>query len=325
MLELLRNLARQKRLLRELVLRDLKARYVGSSMGFFWSVLYPFIMLGIYSFVFRIVLKTRFYDQASPGETILVMFAGILVWVSFSETIARCTNSLVENANLIQKVVFPSEVLAPSLAASSLVNMSIGLPLVLLGVLWVGYLGGHGSVQEALVEPAARVQLASLDAEPAVGLRAEAQNPPEPRNPRLAYSDHEQHPDQPRTIAFGPAIVCVPFLLALQMVFAVGLGYLLSAFNLLVRDTVHLIGVFTTVWMFSTPIFYSPQLIPPKFHWVLVINPMHWLISSYRDALVYGAWPNPGLVLAFAAAATFTLWVGSRFFMAQKARFPDLL
>ncbi|MDP6540637.1 MAG: ABC transporter permease, partial [Planctomycetota bacterium] len=110
MTRLLGSLFRNRRLLRELVVRDLKARYVGSSMGFFWSVVYPFINLIVYMFVFRYVLNVRWEDKASPQDVAVWMLAGIVVWTAFAETVGRATNSLVENANLIQKVVFPSEV-----------------------------------------------------------------------------------------------------------------------------------------------------------------------------------------------------------------------
>ena len=65
MLALLKNLARNRRLLRNFVVRDLKARYVGSSMGFFWSVVFPFINLFVFMFVFRLVLKARWGDRLS--------------------------------------------------------------------------------------------------------------------------------------------------------------------------------------------------------------------------------------------------------------------
>lgn len=326
MLELLKNVARHRRLLRELVLRDLKARYVGSSMGFFWSVLYPIINLAIYSFVFRVVLRTRFGDKATTEETVLLMFGGILAWSAFAETIGRSTVSLVENSNLIKKVVFPSEVLSPALCVSSIVNMTIGLPLVLAGTLWIGHLapeaavaGGEGGVQVALAQ-------AGEGADPGgeQGLAPGVEAPQ--RSPNLPYFDHEHIDHQSRSIALGAGLLALPLLVGLQMVFTIGLGYFLSAFNLLVRDTAHLIGVFVTVWMFATPIFYPPELVENAgFGWMLAMNPMHWLIASYREVLVYGEFPRPALCLPFAAVAFGMLGLGARFFRSQKDRFPDLL
>ena len=120
-------------------MRDLKARYVGSSMGFFWSVVFPIINLFVYLFVFRVVLNTRWSDKQGATEVALVMLAGIVVWAAFAETISRSTNTLVENQNLIQKVVFPSEVLPVYLTISAIVNMCIGLPVVLLCTVWLAF------------------------------------------------------------------------------------------------------------------------------------------------------------------------------------------
>ncbi|MDE0913952.1 MAG: ABC transporter permease, partial [Planctomycetota bacterium] len=128
---LTRSLLQHRGLLRDFVVRDLKARYVGSAMGFFWSVLFPIVNLAVYMFVFRLVLNARWSDRQGAYEVALIMLAGIVVWASFAETLSRTTNCLVDNANLIKKVVFPAEILPWYLTASSMINMTIGLPVVL--------------------------------------------------------------------------------------------------------------------------------------------------------------------------------------------------
>lgn len=140
MFDLFRSLKRNRRLLTDLVGRDLRARYVGSSMGFFWSVIFPIVNLVVYMFVFSVVLDARWNASQAKEETALLMLGGIIVWQAFAESVSRMTNTLVENQNLIQKVVFPSEVLPPYLVLSSLINMLIGTGITLLGVLWFAYL-----------------------------------------------------------------------------------------------------------------------------------------------------------------------------------------
>jgi ABC-type polysaccharide/polyol phosphate export permease len=284
---LLTSLLRNQRLLKDFVRRDLRARYVGSSMGFFWSVVYPIVNLFVYMFVFSLVLNVRFTDKAPPTQVALWMLAGIIVWAAYAETVSRTTNTLVENANLIQKVVFPSEVLPAYLTVSSLINMCIGMPIVILGVIWFAYLSPSA--------PAASTSLAT-----AVG--------------------------NERALGLGPSLFALPILFASQALFTVGLGYFLAAFNLFLRDTYHLIGVFITVWMFSTPIFYPEErVVSEGFGWMLQINPMHWLIHSYREILIYGNWPDWLLFGRFVLVGVAVLAGGSAFFMKQKPRFPDLL
>ncbi len=291
MIEWLGSLRRNRRLLLGLVGRDLQARYVGSAMGFFWSIVFPFLNLLVYMFVFRMVLGVRFSDAASPGQTALWMLCGITIWQAFGETISRSTNALVDNQNLIQKVVFPSEILPAYLALSALVNMAIGVAIVLLGVAWFVWISPEDGASST---EAAQRALASGD--PSHALR------------------------------FGPTLLLVPFLALLQAAFTIGLGTLLAAFNLFLRDVYHLIGVFVTVWMFATPIFYPPELVEKKgYGWMLDWNPMYWIIDAWRGALLFGEWPDWAGILRFALVALAALFLGTAFFMRQKPRFPDLL
>lgn len=286
MFELVRSIRRHRRLLRDFVVRDLKGRYVGSSMGFFWSVIFPLINLATYTFVFRLVLDMRWSDQQPAAQVVVMMFLGIVAWSAFAETISRSTNSLVENSNLIQKVVFPSEILPLYLGISSWVNMCIGMAFVLIATVWLGY-----------VDPIAPPTTPAAEGDPAY----------------LPF-------------ALGAPLVLLPALFIFQMVFALGLGYLLAALNLFVRDVFHLIGVFLTVWMFSTPIFYPAAMVEKKgFGWVLELNPMAWLIDSYRDVVLFARWPDFALLGRFALIAALVFALGTAFFEKSKRRFPDLL
>jgi ABC-type polysaccharide/polyol phosphate export permease len=332
-ISLCRSLAANRLLLRDFVVRDLKARYVGSSMGFFWSVIFPIVNLLVYMFVFRLVLKVRWTDQATEGQTALVMLMGILVWVSFAETVSRTTNTLVENANLIQKIVFPSEVLPAYLSISSLVNMLIGLPVVLLGVLYLGYISPSESMAAASGVLDSPALVAAVDSVPGVapdgaGGIQEA-GTPDPADGAAASTLKPLYPHQESKIhvlRFGASFVLLPLLLVLQALFTLGLGYFLAAFNLFLRDTYHLIGVFITVWMFATPIFYPAELVQiSPYAFILDLNPMYWLIESYRSVILYGDWPSWALLGRFGAVGIVLFFIGSRFFMQQKARFPDLL
>lgn len=295
----IRDLIAHRRLLREFVVRDLKARYVGSSMGFFWSVIFPLLNLAVYFIVFRLIMEVRFGDKMSPEASAMWMLAGITVWTAFAETVSRSTNCLVENTNLIQKVVFPSEVLPAFLTVSSLINMLIGIPLVLLGVGFFILKGDTAGFVEVETASLAMVDVQIMD------------------------------PGPDRTLRWGWSMVCLPLLMLGQGIFTLGLGYFLSTLNLFLRDTYHLVGVLVTFWMFATPIFYPVQLVEQardgQFAFILLINPMHWLIESYREVLLFGSWPQLHLIGPFLLVALFTFAAGATFFRSQKARFPDLL
>ena len=66
----------------------------------------------------------------------MLMLVGIVSWSAFAETLGRGTNILVDNANLIGKLTFPTEILPAYVTVSALVNMLIALPIVLGALVW---------------------------------------------------------------------------------------------------------------------------------------------------------------------------------------------
>lgn len=288
MLQLLRSLLAHRALLRDFIVRDLKARYVGSAMGFFWSLVFPVVNLFVFMFVFRLVLKARWGDtggagdypgDGSPGETALVMLAGILAWSAFSETISRGTNALVENANLIKKVVFPSEILPPYLTVSSLVNMMIGVPIVLAGVVVF--------TDKSLAAPLMTIPLLLL----LQGLFTIG----------LAY-----------LLATLNAMVrdvyhVIGVALTVWM-FATPIFYPAQ----MVADSFQSLGGGLGGFLLPLGI-------------ILEINPMHWLIDSWQRVLVFQLWPQWDLVARFALATLLILVIGAGIFRDQRRTFPDLL
>jgi ABC-type polysaccharide/polyol phosphate export permease len=105
----LRNLFRYRVLIQSLVVRELKARYRGSLLGFFWSFINPLLLLLVYTFVFATVMPRAADDPIQPYA--LFMFCGILPWAWFSSSLLEASNVLIAGGNLIKKVLFPAEVL----------------------------------------------------------------------------------------------------------------------------------------------------------------------------------------------------------------------
>ena len=78
--------------------------------------------------------------------------------------------------------------------------------------------------------------------------------------------------------------------------------------------------------MFATPIFYPGWMVSKAgFGWILAINPMHWLIDAYRNAMLHGLWPQAVEMLWLGGAALLTFFLGASFFRAHARKFPDLL
>ena len=125
------KLIRHKSLIRNMVLRDLRSRYVGSAMGLFWSIIHPLVLLVSYTFVFSVILQQRLGAESGTANFAIHLFCGILPWLVFQETLSRSSTVLVENSNLITKTLFPSEILPVSVLIASLINHLIGLGIFL--------------------------------------------------------------------------------------------------------------------------------------------------------------------------------------------------
>lgn len=127
---MLRNLARLGRyrgLIQSLVARELKARYRGSVLGFFWSFFNPLLLLLVYTFVFNYVLDAR-SDHADPYA--LFLFCGLLPWTWFSTSLNESAGVLISGGNLIKKVLFPAEILPIVNVLANMVHFLLGLPIL---------------------------------------------------------------------------------------------------------------------------------------------------------------------------------------------------
>src|SRR5258707_113619 len=131
------NLIDRRTLLFQLVRRDFEQRFVGSVAGWIWGLIHPLVLLICWTFVFSVCLRQNLPD-GQPGSYPLFLFAGMLPWLLFSETVQRSSSSLVEQATLITKTVFPAEMIPLSVFLSSLVSHFMALALLLVAVeIWL--------------------------------------------------------------------------------------------------------------------------------------------------------------------------------------------
>ena len=127
MIKNLVSLLKYRQLIQSLVARELKARYRGSVLGFFWSFINPLLLLLVYTFVFSYVLPAR---QPNLNPYALFLFCGILPWTWFSSSILESANVLISGGNLIKKVLFPAEVLPIVNVLANMVHFFLGLPIL---------------------------------------------------------------------------------------------------------------------------------------------------------------------------------------------------
>jgi lipopolysaccharide transport system permease protein len=127
------------RLILELCRRDISGRYRGSMGGLLWTFINPLLMLGIYSFVFGYIFKSR-WNEANIGNVnfSIVLFVGLIVSNFFSECLNRAPMLVVGNPNYVKKVVFPLETLSWVAVGTGLFHALISTLALLAAMLLTG-------------------------------------------------------------------------------------------------------------------------------------------------------------------------------------------
>ena len=94
-------------------------------------------------------------------------------------------------------------------------------------------------------------------------------------------------------IGFNPAaLLCLPLIMIVEYMLALGVTLLTSAITVYFRDLEHILGIVTMAWMYMTPVMYSVDIVPEKYRGLFSLNPMMPVIQAYRDILYYARVPK---------------------------------
>lgn len=126
-------LIRNKSLVWELTKREVLGRYRGASFGMAWSVISPFLMLGVYAFAFGTVLKSRWPQQVGGEHSYaVILFVGLIVHGFFAECVSRASLLVVGNSNFVKRVVFPLDILPWPMIFSALFHALLNAVVLVL-------------------------------------------------------------------------------------------------------------------------------------------------------------------------------------------------
>lgn len=129
----IKKLFSYRELIYSLTKKELKVKYRGSVLGFFWSLLNPILTMLVYSFVFSIVLR------AGIQEFAIFLICALLPFNFLSNSVNYGTGSIISNSNLVNKIYFPREILPLSIVFSNLINFLLEMVALFIVLAIMGY------------------------------------------------------------------------------------------------------------------------------------------------------------------------------------------
>ncbi|MBS0466865.1 MAG: ABC transporter permease [Proteobacteria bacterium] len=124
----------------------------------------------------------------------------------------------------------------------------------------------------------------------------------------------------PHVTAFYLPLILFPFLL-----FIMGLSWGLASIGAYLRDVSQFIGVFITILMFLSPVFYPATALPGIYQELLYLNPLVPAIEQAREVLYFGVPPNFYIVAIYWLVALIVAWIGFAWFQKTRDGFADVL
>ena len=252
-----------RHLLMHMVIRDVKGRFAGSSAGLLWNFIHPLVMLLVFLFVFVYIFKLRLPEYAGSKGPIVYLMAGLFPWMAMSEGLTRSTNSLIENANLIQRSVFPPEILPAKAVIAAFSSHGIAIAILALYTIIT----------------------------------------------KQSYG----------------IIIYLPFILILQAMFTLGIGFIFACISVFFRDILQVLQLVIGFWIYATPILYPLSMLPEWARKVMYINPVFPYVSIYQSLFLYGGITDYTMVILLLAWTVLFYSVGAFVFSKLKYEFADWL
>jgi lipopolysaccharide transport system permease protein len=259
MIQNLRELYQYRALLGSLVQRELKARYRGSILGFFWTFLNPTLLMLVYALVFSVFMRNP--QRHFP----YFIFVGLLPWIFFSTSIGAGASAISDRRDLLTKVRFPAQVLPATVVATNGCNYLLSLPLMIgLGLFYGEMPTWH--------------------------------------------------------------VVFFPLVLAVQVLFTLGLTYVISALNVGFRDLQHIVTNLVTLWFFLTPVVYSSETVKNQVgNMGILANPMAVVITSYQSIFYEHRSPNFKALALVMGISVVMMWLSAGVFERKREEFAELV
>ncbi|HTY12884.1 MAG TPA: ABC transporter permease [Candidatus Omnitrophota bacterium] len=116
--------------------RDLLVRYKQTVIGLAWSVIRPFLTMVVFTVIFGSLAK--FPSNGVPYP--ILVFAAMLPWQFFANSLSDSSNSLISNANMLTKIYFPRLIMPASTVIVSLVDFLVSFVILIGLMIWYRFM-----------------------------------------------------------------------------------------------------------------------------------------------------------------------------------------
>ncbi|MBE8952923.1 MAG: ABC transporter permease [Quinella sp. 1Q7] len=263
MFGLIGDIIANRKFLWQMTKRDFRQRYLGSYLGILWAFIQPTVTVMIFWFVFQVGFKSTPVDNF---PFILWLVCGMFPWFFLSESISSATNSVIESAFLVKKIVFRVELLPIVKIISALVVHMFFVAVLMLMFAAYGYAASIYNLQ---------------------------------------------------VVYYLFAMICL----------SLGLSWLTSSLTVFLRDVGQFVSMILQFGFWGTPIFWSLNMVPERFQFVLKLNPAYYLVEGYRQSFIYREWfwEHPHLTAYFWLVTAAVMILGAWCFRKLRPHFADVL
>jgi ABC-type polysaccharide/polyol phosphate export permease len=259
---------RRRWLLRYFIQRQVTRNYKRSYLGLSWILLSPTIWVFFLALIFSEAVGIKDRLAPVPGQADLnfglYLYCGLLPFLAFSEAMNKGMNSIRSSAGIVQKVVFPLELLPFTNAVASMIDKFFGVGALLI----VAALFGR---------------------------------------------------DLHATVLYLPLVVL------LQVLFILGLTYFMAIFGTYLPDLGEVMRPVIRGTFFLTPILWPPERLPESIRWIVDYNPLAYLVTAYRETVLFGNPPGGLATLYFTLFSVALFVAGFALFNRVKWGFADRL
>lgn len=118
-------------------------------------------------------------------------------------------------------------------------------------------------------------------------------------------------------------LLFLPLIIIVQYIFLLGITFMLSAFNVYVKDVEYMVNFILMLMFYATPVLYSAEMFSGKILWLFTLNPMAHIVNAYRDVFYLGQTPDLKILGILFLIGMVVLTIGYKIFKKLERNFAE--